>query len=150
MLPGNHTLSTSFEENNAVAKIPVSKIIVNRVEGPTRELKGPRTAATFKEANRILAGWALSAPPIGYDKVDFKVEWADGNSYTGLYDLVREDASRASLDGHIREVASFYAGLRRPHDLDQDKYEFMVKSMEQTSGMQRSEWGRLLENYELS
>lgn len=132
-----------------MAKIAVSRITVNRVEGPTRELEGPRTATDFKEANRILARWALSAPPIGYDKVDFKVEWEDGSIYTGRYDLVREDVSRASLDGHIREVASFYAGLRRPHDLGQDKYEFAVKSMEQTSGMPRGEWGHLLENYEL-
>lgn len=132
-----------------MAKIAVFQITINRATGPIRELKGPRTATSFQEANRILATWAPSVPPKAYDKVDFKVDWQDGRSYTGRYDLVREDASRADLGGHIREVASFYAGLRRPSEMKPEDYEDQVRSMEQTSGITRQDWGRLLEDYEL-
>jgi hypothetical protein len=62
-----------------------------------------------------LAQWAQTAPEPGngYDKVDFEVAWADGESYSGRYDMNRwgEDSERNGHDlaRHIRQFLIYIA-----------------------------------------
>lgn len=82
--------------------IHATAIMLNRAEGPIAhtgkvELSGPDVWA---QAERQLAKWRVTAGRIGYDKTDFVVTFADGETYTGCYLLGRFDS--LPLAEHIR------------------------------------------------
>lgn len=83
----------------------------------------------FYAADQILSHWAATAPDSGgYDKCDFEVEYEDGETYEGRYDLVREDTGRFDkLGEHIRRFQKFCAGLYRPDHLSEDQYAAALK-----------------------
>ena len=93
--------------------VPVKRIILDRVEGPT-ESCGERIASDFRHTDLLLQGMAHTAPEQGrgYDKVDFKIEWEDGETYEGRYDLNKfgeDDDLGQSLVRHVRNHLSFIA-----------------------------------------
>jgi len=94
-------------------KIKPAKIILTRAEGQIGvDSFDPTEAASFREADSILRKWALTAPKeLGYDKVDFKVIFEDGEIYEGRYDLKYKDITEASLENHMKEFLRFLAGL---------------------------------------
>lgn len=102
--------------------IPVEKIELGRAEGPSKECYAV-TVRTFAEAQKQLKKWGRSAPRPreaggtgGYDKTDFKVTFADGDTYDGRYDLIYggTDDSGDDLFGHIKSHLLFLANERRP------------------------------------
>lgn len=91
--------------------IPIKEIILHRAEGPSADCV-KKTADSWGGANTILRDWARTAPEYGhgYDKVDFKVTWADGEVYDGRYDMTRtgeDDDKGQDLQRHIRDFLSF-------------------------------------------
>jgi hypothetical protein len=133
-----------------MAKVSVKSIWLRRAEGPTK-LLGQRTVATFEAADAVLRDWAGTAPEGGgYDKVDFKVTWEDGETYEGRYDLVRDDTSKASLATHMREFCSFHGGLWCPSHMERQVYDEFIERQEHDPHMpKRMEFVRLLEKYAL-
>lgn len=131
-------------------KIPVKTIWIHRAEGPTRDL-GEHLVASFETANAILRRWAQTAPDKGgYDKVDFKVTWDDGETYEGRYDLVREDTTKADLARHMKEFCSFHGGLWCPPHMKKEVYkEFIERQEKDPEGPKRMEFVRLMEKYAL-
>ncbi len=135
-----------------MAKIKVKKITLDRAEGPTALLGPPVTRSSFEDADRILRDWAHTAPAGGgYDKVDFRIEWQDGETYEGRYDMKREDESRANLLGsHVQEFLSFQGGLWCPPHLSREDYEAYLERMEREKGApKRMDYVRFLQKYEL-
>lgn len=70
-------------------KIPVSRIEVTRAEGPVR-LCRKRSFNSLAAASAALLKAAPTYPPGGcYDKHDFKITFADGETYEGRLDCQR-------------------------------------------------------------
>lgn len=135
-----------------MAKVPVKLIILNRAEGPTKDLGG-RKATSFQAADEFLRQWARTAPKKGggYDKTDFKVEWKDGETYEGRYDLQNEDKLKVALLGpHIMDWLTFHAGLRYPQHMSREEYDSYLNRAGFEEGSQNREQAlQFLKNYEL-
>lgn len=114
-------------------KIKATSITLDRAEGLHEEV-GPvvvvgtrRSGSVWKRANRILSCWATTAPKGGgYDKVDFKVEYVDGESYEGRYDMHHQED--ADLAGHIGGFMQFEAGRLKPPHLTQKQYDEYLRN----------------------
>lgn len=109
--------------------IKATQIKLARAEGRPHEcvtvtVDGRHGIDVFYAAEQILSRWAATAPDTGgYDKCDFEVEYEDGETYDGRYDLVREDTTRFNkLGEHIRRFQEFCAGLYRPDHLSEEQY----------------------------
>ena len=95
---------------NAVAtsriRIRVAAITITRAEGRTEECGKPITVSTWREANDVLSLWGITAPTEGgYDKCDFKVTWANGETHVGRYDLTGDETP--NLAAHVRNFYGF-------------------------------------------
>ena len=79
----------------------------------------PATFKNFAKANALLKEMAVTAPKDGaYDKTDFEIEFADGETYKGRIDLKFEHATKARIiEDHVRAHLTFYAGWRKPDEL---------------------------------
>jgi hypothetical protein len=108
-------------------KIRVQSVFLERAEGPTAECIAV-TVPTLTEATATLRRWSWSAPKPGggYDKCDFRVTFADGETYEGRYDLQRDLAGEGPLSKHIRDFMLFCAGQRRPSHMTEDVYRGFV------------------------
>jgi hypothetical protein len=108
--------------------IPPKIITITRAEGPTAECNKPRTASSWLEANFALRCWASTAPENGgYDKCDFKVEFEDGETYEGRYDLVHYRKENPDLARHVRDFCRYLAGelpswCTKPKDIERVRY----------------------------
>lgn len=95
--------------------ITMSSIKLYRAEGPIAKIGPAGPFSTWAQADGQLAQWAQTAPEPGqgYNKVDFEVVWADGESYSGRYDMNRwgEDSERDGHDlaRHIRQFLVYLA-----------------------------------------
>jgi hypothetical protein len=104
----------------STAKIAAVKITINRAEGPTDLCRKPQTfegSRCWTAANAWLMGQSETFPAEGgYDKHDFTVEFADGESYSGRLDCKASDCEDADLNvgAHVRDFIEFMAGVRRP------------------------------------
>jgi len=71
----------------------ITKITIDRAEGPTHECETTHTFTSFKDANKHLRSMSYSAPEeLGYDKIDFYVRFEDEgkeHDYKGRYDMTR-------------------------------------------------------------
>lgn len=109
--------------------VRVNRIFIQRVEGPTELTRIKHTAFSWEEARNILKNMGLTAPAEGYDKVDFKILFTNGDVYNGRYDLQQNDEFGGSLFAHVRSFCEFYAGLCYPlpdHIQSQAAYEEMI------------------------
>ena len=104
----------------AASKIQTIKITIKRVEGPVALCNRPTEftgADCWEQANE----WLLTMSPTfpasgGYDKHDFTIEWADGETYFGRLDCKAETCKEPDLDvaQHVRDAVEFIAGTYRP------------------------------------
>lgn len=129
----------------------VKSITLDRVEGRISDLD-VRTVKTFEAASKVLRDWAQTAPAAGegYDKTDFSIEWEDGETYSGRIDLNSDDPESWDLAGHVRRFASYHAGLWRPPGTTQEDHLEDLRRLERYGGPKRSDWKRLLDEYELT
>lgn len=95
--------------------IALAKIELTRAEGPIENCGKAMPVDSWAAADGQLTRWAHTAPEPGqgYDKVDFKVTWADGETYEGRYDMNRlgEDSETNGHDlaRHIRRFLNWIA-----------------------------------------
>lgn len=134
-----------------MAKIKVKEVWLNRAEGP-RGQTGERTVHSLEDADETLRDWARTAPKPsgGYDKTDFKVTFADGETYEGRYDLTQEDRKKKSLLGtHIQENLLFHGGLHRPSHLTAEQYDRYLEGIQREGAPTQEEYIEFLRKYEL-
>jgi len=122
-------LGTMVEERVALM-FPV-RVSMIRFGGPSKEIEREGEAVITPEdldltkgpfdlwqaAQRRLDVWGRHAPSGGgYHKTDFHVEWEDGDTYTGRFDLVRggRDDNSHTLRQHVALFLLYMAGLRVP------------------------------------
>jgi hypothetical protein len=130
--------------------IKVTEIWLNRAEGPTQDV-GQKKVKSFADANRVIKNWATSAPKNGgYDKVDFKVTWEDGEVYEGRYDMTYEDTWKANIGDQIRRFMLFHSGLERPYWLTEDRYQQQVAMIEKRTGTPREAYAEFLKDREIT
>jgi len=122
-------------------------VFLNRAEGPTSECKsvvfcpkdsqevspiGRFANSQFVHTNEIstavlvqLAKWGHSAPKNGgYDKIDFLVQWENGHSYGGRFDLQRGGADRGQTFWvNLKNNLGLFSLLRRPISMTDSQWE---------------------------
>lgn len=81
-------------------RVPVREIQLTRKEGHPDEM-ATRAFTSGHDANFHLALQGKRIRGTGYEKFDFSVTWADGQTYQGRYDLEASN-DRPSLQGHIQ------------------------------------------------
>lgn len=133
-----------------MAKVPVKRIWLRRVEGRTQDL-GQRTVTSFQAADEQLARWAQTAPKKSVHKTDFQVEWANGETYTGTYELQQDDTTKLNILGsHIQHYLGFHAGIFCPQGMRREDYEeYLNRAGEGEGSEKRAEALAFLQNYEL-
>ncbi|WP_054029191.1 hypothetical protein [Bacillus sp. FJAT-28004] len=95
--------------------VRIKKITITRGEGPSKLCGIPYFADTWEGANEILAKMAIHAPDSGgYDKTDFDIEFNNGETYRGTYDLKYQDRIYGDLYRHVKDNCEFYAGKCNP------------------------------------
>jgi hypothetical protein len=62
-------------------------------------------------------------------RCDFTVAFADGDTYSGRFDMKRNLAGEGSLEAHIQSELKFHAGLYCPSHLTRDKYEDLLRRL---------------------
>lgn len=115
-------------------KIKATEIEIARVEGMCDECvtviirDSNGDCDLWAASDRILKAWAMSAPATGgYDKCDFTVRFADGETYSGRFDLQHKHMTeRDLLAGHILGLADFYLGNACPGHMQQNDYAAFV------------------------
>ncbi len=136
-------------------KIKPTEITIERAEGLVTETGKVSIVARWPEtdlftlADQVLYGMAQSAPKTGgYDKCDFIIEFADGETYEGRYDMQHPDAQDTfeSLSMHVRRHLSIAAGRYRPADLSVERYRALHKHQDEEHTRGCGEW---LDKYEL-
>lgn len=110
-------------------KVAAVSILLNRAEGPTAEcgevlLTATRSASAWDRASAMLRAWSHTAPKKGggYDKCDFTVTFADGETYKGRYDLHHMEVEMPDLAKHLRGELEFYTGDHKPAHLSDADY----------------------------
>lgn len=95
-------------------KLPAFKITLMRKEGTVQEIRdglavlmGPDV---FGKADELLCEWSRTAPRVGaggYHKCHFVVEYTDGETYEGRYDLKAGEGVSlgAHMESHLKRVA---------------------------------------------
>jgi len=78
---------------------------------------------TWAEAKKALLNLSEYAPKNGsYDKTDFRIDWADGQVYTGRYDLVHHSVEMPDLRGHVESHLKFVVGEKKPDHMSDEQY----------------------------
>lgn len=87
----------------------IEKITIERVEGNFDDCFKV-IATTIEQAEKAIQMMSLTAPRSGqgYDKTDFKIEWADESKYEGRIDLQAGMAFKnENLVNHIKGSMSY-------------------------------------------
>lgn len=133
----------------ATVKASVLSITLERAEGPIAECGQSKVVSSFDHADAVLWGWAATAPKRGggYDKCDFLVNFSNGDTYQGRFDLQYEDRfKRRLLQDQISHHLAFMAGTGKPsHMTEEDYVDFLAHAQEF-----RAEAMALLENVNLT
>jgi hypothetical protein len=132
-------------EPEVQGKVGVKSIWLNRGEGPSAECGKPVTVSSYAEADKIVYRWAQTAPKDGgYDKVDFKVTFTDGEEYEGRLDIKHPTAKDPDLSvaKHIKDFVSYYTG-NRPSWRTEAQYAESMK------GVNPEEYKAFLAKYDL-
>lgn len=99
-------------------------ITITRVEGTHDECDKPATVASFADADALLMQWSETAPKTGgYDKCDFVIQWANGDTYAGRYDLKHHTCERPSVAQHMIDECEFHTGKYCPAHMSEAAYQ---------------------------
>lgn len=134
-------------------KIKAVAIQIERAEGPVKECVSRRFEGDtcWEQVNQQLVKWAHTAPKLGYDKCDFTIFFADGETYQGRFDNERLDHPdrEKSLAEHVLSHARFCAGQFRPDHLSEEQYEQVLALAEQSTPGIKAEYTKFLTDYEI-
>lgn len=125
--------------------VPVSSIELERLEGLIPECLTV-TVPDFAKANATLREWSYTAPKgprSGYHKCAFVVTFADGETYSGRFDLTDEPER---LEAHIRANLVAYSGVAPAHRTQEQWNQFLDWCVPVAK---RAEAARFLATYEL-
>lgn len=131
--------------------VQVKEIKLYRAEGLIEECGPAGPFDSFKAADEKLRLWAGTAPDGGcYDKCDFEIEWTDGETYKGRYDLKRHDVGFVDLIGrHVRDFLTFLTGKRCPGHMEPEDYADLMRRHEADRPGQAAECSAFLKAYEI-
>lgn len=128
-------------------------ITLTRAEGRIEETGKPIMLHKWQHpdiwaaADKVLFDWSSTAPKDGsYHKVDFTVEYEDGKTYTGRYDLVHHTRRYPSLAKHVYEFVRFSAG-KWPGALPLNEYAVLMDHKPWKE--QTKEFAKFLEKYSI-
>jgi len=127
--------------------IPVKEITITRREGPRYKLGIVRTYHSFNDAHLGLLNESYDFPASGgYDKHDFTITWADGETYEGRLDCKHPSCTNndLSINNHIKEMALFVTGKAKPTHLTERQYQGYIDN---TPLKEREEYQKLLDKY---
>lgn len=126
------------------------KITIERYEGRSHECGKPQTfegETCWKQANAMLGAWSRTAPKTGgYDKCGFTVEWEDGETYEGRYDLTGNEWP--SIERHMRQFLEFHAGTYCPAHLTEQRYRQYLATLTE-HGSKPEDYAKFLAEYEI-
>lgn len=126
--------------------IPVTSIELERLEGLTAECLTV-TVPNFSRANATLREWSRTAPKgprSGYHKCAFVVTFADGETYSGRFDLTDEPER---LEAHILAHLVAFSGIAPAHRTQEQWDRFLDWCVPVAK---RAEAARFLATYELA
>lgn len=132
-------------------KIKVVKVEINRAEGPSN-LCGWKTVSTLAEGNLILAVNAETAPKGGaYDKHDFILTFADGETYKGRIDVHHPSHYPVEKIGkHVIDFLRFYGGLLEDHELPSHMTPKKYREFVDRNKPEQQDYIDFLEKYDLA
>ena len=98
--------------------IKATQIKMVRAEGPIHLCREDifTGADCWKRADAWLMGVSNTAPKDGcYDKCDFIVTFANGETYQGRIDVKHHSCGNGeTVAGHIRQFINFHVGINKP------------------------------------
>lgn len=102
----------------------------------------------FSQANAYLKRLARTLPEkhLGYFKTKFKVDYENGETYEGRYDLKRHDILYGDIGRHIKNFCKFYAGRANPTHITPEQYKLFLQQIGDNT---INEFGRFLDTYEI-
>jgi hypothetical protein len=109
-------------------KAQVKNVMIRRAEGVIGlDSFEPFNFPTLEAAQAHLNKIAFTAPEPAtgtYDKTDFVIEWVDGETYSGRYDLQKGglDDSGDNLREHVINFLQFMAGEMKPDHMTDAQY----------------------------
>jgi hypothetical protein len=91
--------------------LEVKEVVITRAEGPSDLCGIKHTFASLSEAESLIRMWAYQMPVEqgGYDKVDFKVGFNDGDCYGGRIDMMPKHRYGYSIKSHMVDTIKYYA-----------------------------------------
>lgn len=111
-------------------KKKIVRVVLDRAEGPSALCRGPiafEGKDPMGDADAQLLRWAYMRKHdpqdsgLGYDKIDFTIEWSDGEKYDGRYDLqvygkeTDEGTMIPSIGKHIQSFIRYISGYWLEH-----------------------------------
>jgi hypothetical protein len=109
-------------------------------------IKDNTTVSTWTEANKVIKDVAFSIDTEGYRKTAFRIEWVDGGKYEGRIDVMAKDwYKNAPLSEHIENYALGMAGMKKPYQWTQERYENYLNALK----INCDEWKTFLNTYML-
>ncbi len=113
-------------------KIGATLITISRAEGPAAECFETKHT-TWADAELRIKNICATAPQSGgYEKCDFTIVFANLETYSGRYDAAHPTSLvyEGSLSDHVRNHLTFYAGLRCPAHMTDEKYNAFLDQRE--------------------
>ena len=128
-------------------KIKATKMTLNRAEGPSADCgKVELDTMPWALSDAVLREWALTAPDMGYDKVDFTVHFEDGETYSGRFDMQAHHISKSGMIAeHIVSFVKFCTGEHRPSHMTENDYTVYIQNFVPNT----QDYKDFLANYEL-
>ncbi|WP_342051280.1 MULTISPECIES: hypothetical protein [unclassified Cupriavidus] len=125
----------------------VTSISLTRVEGTSASGITERVAS-WEQADATMQRWSEAvARDSACEKCEFFVEWANGATYRGRYDLVNCRDAMPGLASHVRELAYLYTGRQAPKHMTPAIYAAFLE-MHSTQAM-ASDYRKLLAHNDL-
>lgn len=131
-------------------KIALDSITIVRCEGPIKLCGIPYIFKTWESANNWLMSQAYTFPKDGgYDKHDFKIIFADGETYEGRLDCKALNCKNNDLDikAHVLHTCIWHAGLESNPWCGVEKYNQWLQQEQQDFPSQAEEYKKFIELY---
>lgn len=134
-------------------KIKAVSIWLNRAEGPTDECGQVefQDVNVWQRADMMLRAWSETSPKddTAYNKIKFKVTYADGETYIGRIAMRHWSVQVPSVAGQMRKIVTLIAG-RVPESefsvhLKDGKYAEFLESIKEDV----EQYANFLDRYEI-
>lgn len=132
-------------------KIAIKSVWLNRAEGPSA-LCGDVTIADgdiVKQVLDKLCRWGVTVHRGSYDKVDFKVEWENGDEYAGRFDMQHGGTDAGQTFWHsLKSRLELWACKIKPSHFSEQNWANHCKECEENGWKEGSL--KMLDEYDLA